>query len=527
MTQPNFKVLQGGKTDAEPTPTHNHEAEAAVISCILIDETPAAWAIVRQCGVGAAAMHRRENRVIFEALAELFAKAQPRVDLGMVRTHLVATGRLDEAGGDAYLVEIASAQPTTGQVRYYAELVKFLWDRRYCDTLGTQLKTLGTHFDGDRAKWVSDVAALGSRLITLGTRTLLKLVSDHAKDACTDIRARAEGRTDTSGWLYSSLPTFNANCKPYNSGIQDDGYVIVAGGSGKGKSVVLRQETYACCAAGGAALFLSLETSTKGLLAMLAAAHVGVDLNNLDRTPKDNLQAFYAEMERMEAEWTDKRLFVIQREPATPLNYIEEVIDAIRCHVQRYGPPRLICIDYLQLLHSRERTNSREQEVAKVSGQLQAIQRELKRTLMVASQLNESGLKEMRIVKRDDKGRVIHRMPVPGDLRESQRIYHDCDRCIFLFQPTVNCFDQEQVSSGNLRPEIWWYQEKRRSGGVCYVRTWFDKKFTRFVELTRDEVMAAEGLESNKAAFTPPTEPSAPTSKAQMKQKRGDWQPPY
>lgn len=529
MSQPNFKVLNGGLADNGPTPTHNHEAEAAVISCIVIDETPASWAIVRQCGVGAAAFHRAEHRVIFEAVAELFARGEGRVDLGMVRTQLIATGRLAEAGGNELLVSVATSQATTAQLRYYAELLKFLWDRRYCETLSAQLKNLGTHCDGDRAKWVSDVGAIGSRLITLGKRTLLKLVSDHAKDACADVRDRAEGRTDTSAWLYSSLPTFNSACKPYNSGIQDDGYVLIGGGSGKGKSVVLRQETYACCEAGGAALFISLETGTKGLLAMLAASHVGVDLNNLDTELKDRLADFYAELERMEREWTDKRLFILQREPATPLNDVEDVVEAIRCHVQRYGPPKLICIDYLQLLGTRERTNSREQEVARVSGQLQATQRELKRTMLVASQLNESGLKEMRVVKRDDKGRVIHRMPVPGDLRESQRMYHDCDRCIFLFCPTVDCYDREQISSGIQRPEIWWYQEKRRSGGVCFVRTWFEKKYTRFVELTREEILAGEGLESNKAAFTPPSNAAVPKSKSQFRggENKMHAGPPY
>src|SRR5690606_10830600 len=162
-----------------------------------------------------------------------------------------------------------------------------------------------------------------------------------------------------------------------------------------------------------------------------------------------------------------------------------------------HGVPDLVLIDYLQLFGTETRATNREQVVAIVSHTLQALQREFGFTMLVAAQLNSSGIDKMREARRDESGKLIHPLPNEGDLRESRAMYHDADRVIFLYKPPFDCRDVDQRSPGVIKPEVWLYQEKRRSGGVTYVRCWFEKRYTRFVEVERGEAIAADIAENS------------------------------
>lgn len=509
-----LKLLPGGDDDVNLP--HSADAEIQVISAILLDRTPTSWALACGCGVAPGAFYSPRHRAVFELLSELFKTGEPAVDVSMVAEAARGAGRWDEVGGIEGITAVSGGASTGVQVRFYSEQLKYMWDQRLCWRLARELREMALGLGVARPEFVEGVGEIGSRLITLGRKETQRLVADHIGAVTEAVNQRFTGKVDQSKWVNSSLPSFNKLCKPYNSGIQNDGLVLVGGGSGTGKSVWLRQEASQCLDDGGTVLFISRETGTEGVTAMMAAATAAVDLNNLDRELPDRMARFMAEAQRMQEDMADKRLFVVQQEPSTPIDTVEEVVELVRVHVHRRGVPSMICIDYLQLLETKKRTQSREQTVAVVSHALQSLQRELGCVMIVAAQLNESGLAEMRTLKRDENGKVLHRMPKPGDLRESQAMYHDADRVIFLYKPPVDCRDVDQTVPGVAMPEVWIYQEKRRSGGVVSVRTWFEKRYTRFVELSRSDLAAAAGAESAPAAVSK----DAPMSKQDwMKQK--------
>ena len=490
-TKPKLKLLPGGDDDVNLP--HSDDAEIQVISAILLDTTPTSWAVAWRCGVAPGAFYNLRHRAVFELLTELFKQGELAVDVAMVAQAARAAGRWDEVGGIEGITAVSAGASTGVKVRFYSEQLKYMWDQRHCWRLAQSLREHALTLGVDRAEFVAEVGEIGSRLITLGRKDTQRLVADHIASVARAVNQRFTGKVDQSRWVNSSLPSFNKLCKPYNSGIQNDGLVLVGGGSGTGKSVWLRQEASQCLDDGGTVLFISRETGTEGVAAMMAAAKVGVDLNNVDRELPDRMARFLEETTRLELEVADKRLFVVQQEPSTPIDTVEDVVEMVRVHVHRRGVPSMICIDYLQLFETKKRTQSREQTVAVVSHALQSLQRELGCVMIVAAQLNESGLAEMRTLKRDENGKVIHRMPKPGDLRESQAMYHDADRVIFLYKPPVDCRDSDQTMPGVAMPEVWIYQEKRRSGGIVSVRTWFEKRYTRFVELSRSDLVAAAG----------------------------------
>jgi replicative DNA helicase len=99
-----------------------------------------------------------------------------------------------------------------------------------------------------------------------------------------------------------------------------------------------------------------------------------------------------------------------------------ELRSRLRRHKKEFGLG-LVIIDYLQLMGTTsKRSDSREREVAELSGGLKALAKELDVPVIVLSQLNRSA-----------DTRTDHR-PKTSDLRESGAIEQDADLILFVYR---------------------------------------------------------------------------------------------
>jgi replicative DNA helicase len=125
----------------------------------------------------------------------------------------------------------------------------------------------------------------------------------------------------------------------------------------------------------------------------------------------------------------------------------------------------LVVVDYLQLISTNGRFNSRNDEVASITRALKGLAKELKVPVLVLSQLT-------RAPERED------RHPMLSDLRESGAIEQDADVVMFIHRP--NFFKKSDEVSMEERGETDLIIAKQRNGPTDTVKLVFRGAYTRF-----------------------------------------------
>ena len=130
---------------------------------------------------------------------------------------------------------------------------------------------------------------------------------------------------------------------------------------------------------------------------------------------------------------------------------------------QRVGL-KMVIIDYLQLMTSGKKVESRQQEVSEFSRALKLLAKELQVPVIALSQLNRGS------EQRQDK------RPQVSDLRESGSIEQDADMVMLLHRDSV--YDKE-VRPGEADLII----AKHRNGPTATLEIAFQGHFSRFTDM--------------------------------------------
>lgn len=499
-----FEVMPTAKTDGQPLPS-SEESELYLLACCLIDGNKSI-ADALAAGITAKAFYSTKNALLWDRVVGLF-RERPPVTIEMLAEELRTRGEFEALGGAPYLLEILKATSTTINVQYFIGKLLEKSALRFAIRTGADLQESARNFAGGPLDdlFAKHLSALSNAVRHARRGATQVGLAERIDSVVADVSATVNGQVDKSGWIYTGLDTFDKRCRPLGCQAEDH-LVVDAAGSGLGKSAFMRQIAGGALARGQRVRIYSRETSTSGCIEQLASSRTALDLMHQEEWTQDMLKKFAEECAALR-EIADKRFWCVQSDASTPLFTIEELEDDARYFAATQGAPHLWIVDYLQLFGAKRRFSAREQEVAYVSHRLQALCRELGGVWVVGCQMNEKGLSEMRQVRRDAEDKVIHRLPGPGDLRESQAIYHDADRVIAHYLPPVDSRDQDQTSLNIANPEVWLCQIKRRKGGIGVVKTWFEKRYTRFVELPSFTHAAA-------------TQPSRGMTKAQFKGER-------
>ncbi len=210
---------------------------------------------------------------------------------------------------------------------------------------------------------------------------------------------------------------------------------------------------------GMASCIFSLEMSKSEITMRLLSAEAKVPLHHMrSGTMSDD---DWARMARRMGEVAGAPLFIDD----SPNMTMMEIRAKARRLKQRHEL-RLIIVDYLQLMSSPKRVESRQQEVSELSRGLKLLAKELEVPVVAMSQLNRGP--EQRTDKR----------PQLSDLRESGAIEQDSDVVVMLYREDM--FEKESPRAGEADLIV----AKHRNGPTGSVTVAFQGHYSRFMDFT-------------------------------------------
>ncbi len=382
----------------EQLPPHAIQAEMSLLGSMLID--PQVVGDVILVLRGGADFYKPANGALYDAMIQLY-ETKASLDIVQLNQVLQDRGVLEAIGGLSYLVELADAVPSAANAVHYARQVREKsCVRQLIDAAGEILYD-AYHQPEDAQDLLQEAE---QRIFHIAQQSEhsqaeeLHVLLDHAMKQI----------EDNDGRLITGIPTGFAKLDEETSGFQRGEMIIIAGRPSMGKTALALNIAEQMALRGHPVGIFSLEMSRQQLVQRLLASRSGVSSQKLRRS---NLNQ--SEFQRLHVacdELLKARMFI---DDTAGLNLLHLRTKARRM-VSNHRVEAIL-IDYLQLMSSGGRVESRQVEISEISRGVKAMARELNVPVVCLSQLNRS-----------PEQREGHR-PRMSDLRESGSIEQDAD----------------------------------------------------------------------------------------------------
>jgi replicative DNA helicase len=439
-------------------PPHSIEAEQALLGGLLLDNQ--AWDRIGDL-VSEVDFYRDDHRRIFRHISKLVELGKP-ADVVTVFESIEKSGEVEQAGGLAYLGEIANNTPSAANIRRYAEIVRERAVLRQLVTVGDSIAASALNPLGKDAKKILDeaesrifeIAEAGGRG-TQGFSPIQPLLTQ-VVDRIQELYDR-DNPSDITG-----VPTGYHDLDSMTSGLQPGDMVIVAGRPSMGKTAfALNMAEHVGVTLGLPVAIFSLEMPGTQLAMRFLAS-----LGRLDQQRVRNGRLNDDEWGRLTHALGKLHEAPIHIDETGGINAVDLRARARRLYRQ-CGKLGLIVIDYLQLMSASSQGENRATEISEISRSIKSLAKELSVPIVALSQLNRE------LEKRPNK------RPVMSDLRESGAIEQDADLILFLYRDEVYNPDTSEKGVAEL------ILGKHRNGPIGTVPLTFLHEYTRFENAAR------------------------------------------
>lgn len=445
---------------------HNNEAELTALAMMMQGREPYDTITAK---LKATDFYAPEHANMFTALTDA-GHDLDTIDPTSIATRLATMGKLGLFGGLDGLARLASQSITTANAGYYVDAIRKETKRRRVIQVGQQLEQMGSIPDSD----LSEVSGL---LMEVALGVGEEETDDEprpAYEAVDDMLAHLDElqqNPQADDGVYTGFRCIDE----VTHGLRPGQMIVVAGRPAMGKSTLGMDFARAAAIRQNLPVVVfSLEMGEQELAQRIVSAETGIPLSVL------------ADPQRMGKEYWRKADYALGRLKANPNFLLADMAGASLARISaqcrkldrnlRAKTGRglgLIVVDYLQLMTSGVREESRQQEVSKFSRGMKMLAKELGCPVVVLSQLNRGS--EMRADKK----------PMMSDLRESGAIEQDADVIFLVHRPDVYDADDRPGEADVMLV-------KHRNGPTATFRLAFCGEMSCFRE------MAADGLDATR-----------------------------
>ncbi|WP_401000551.1 replicative DNA helicase [Agromyces sp. GXQ0307] len=436
----------------ERTPPHDLLAEQSALGGMMLSKDAVADVIETLRGID---FYVPKHEVVFNAILALYSHGEP-TDVIAVTDELTKNGELQRAGGVEYLHTLTSLVPTAANAGYYASIVAERALLRRLVEAGTRIVQMGYAGEGEVVELVNNAQAeIYSVTGSVESEDYVPLT-----DAIGTAIDEIEAAKHTDGKM-TGVPTGFADLDDLTNGFHPGQMIIVAARPAMGKSTLaLDFARSAAITHDLPTIFFSLEMGRSEIAMRLLSAEASVPLQNMRKGTVDTRD--WTTIASTRGRINDAPLYIDD----SPNMTLVEIRAKCRRLKQRVGL-KMVVIDYLQLMTSGKRVESRQQEVSEFSRALKLLAKELQVPVLALSQLNRGP------EQRADK------MPALSDLRESGSIEQDADVVILLHRESAYERDSPRAGEADL------IVAKHRNGPTRTVTVAFHGHFSRFADMVQ------------------------------------------
>ncbi|MGW1678809.1 replicative DNA helicase [Saccharopolyspora sp. NPDC002376] len=383
-----------GGTTFERQPPQDLAAEQSVLGGMMLSKDAIADVVE---ALSPNDFYRPAHQAIYDCILDLYGRGEP-ADAITVSAELERRQELLKVGGAPYLHTLIATVPTAANAGYYAEIVAEKAILRRLVEAGTRIVQLGYH--GSEGAAIEEVVDRAQASIYDVTERRASedyhALEELLQPTMDEIDAIASRGGESQG-----IPTGFVDLDALTNGLHAGQMIIVAARPGVGKSTLGLDFCRAASVQHGlASVIFSLEMGRTEIVMRMLSAEARIRLGDMrgGRMTDDD----WTRLARRMSEISEAPIFIDDSPNLTMM----EIRAKARRLKQRHDI-QLIVVDYLQLMTSGKRVESRQQEVSEFSRNLKLLAKELEVPLVAISQLNRGP------EQRTDK------KPQLSDLRES------------------------------------------------------------------------------------------------------------
>lgn len=435
------------------TMPHDDVAEQSVLGGMLLSKDAIADVVE---SLRASDFYKPAHETIYEAILSLYGHGSP-ADAITVADELKKRGELTRVGGASYIHTLIASVPTAANAQYYAEIVKEHAIMRRLIEAGTKIAQLG-YANETEVDTLVDQAQAEIYAVTDGNaKEDYVSFSDALEETINEIDANSNRPDGVYG-----VPTDFIEFDELTGGLHGGQMIVIAARPGVGKSTLaLDIARSASIHHQMTTVFFSLEMSRTELAMRILSAEGKISMGRLKKGDLDT--EGWTNLATLQGRIDSAPLFIDD----SPNMTLMEIRAKCRRLKQR-NDLKLVVLDYLQLMSSGKKVESRQQEVSEFSRSLKLLAKELDVPVIALSQLNRGS--EQRTDKR----------PMVSDLRESGSIEQDADIVILLHREDMYNPESDRVGEADM------IIAKHRGGPTRTIPLAFSGKYSRFNNMANE-----------------------------------------
>jgi replicative DNA helicase len=454
--------LQDGKKDQRDEltpPPHAIGPEKSVLSSMIQDpEEYIGRAVEGQ--LTAAHFYMPSHGKLFQVLVEHFESGKT-VELVALSQYLMDRDLLDGIGGPSAITEIYTFAPTAAHFNSHLSIVKEKFILRNIIKSCTESITTAYDDPEDVQEFLDSVEQKVLEIREASEATEEMDVKTAVSEVMVYLQEFLAGDRGISG-----MTTGYGELDRMINGLKAPDMFVIAARPSMGKtSFMMNVVEHIAVTSDKPAMVFSCEMSTVQIVQRLVFSRARFEFQKLTKGYQPN-KADLKRIKDSSEEVAKSKLFI---DDTAGISINDLRAKARRKH--RDEGISVIAIDYLQLMRStsKQASNSREREIAEISGGLKALAKELNVPVIVLAQLN-----------RGPEGRTGSSLGVPrmSDLRESGSIEQDADMVGLLYRKVYYADNQDDRDEDDGEAEL--VLAKNRNGPTGNIPLTFLPALMRF-----------------------------------------------